>query len=67
MPEMDGYQAATEICRRWSEKRPRLIAVTGDAMQGDREECLAAGMDDYVAKPLRVKELESILRKWGKT
>ena len=67
MPEMDGHQAATEICRRWPEKRPRLIAITGDAMRRDREECLAAGMDDYMAKPLRVKELESILRKWGKT
>ena len=67
MPEMDGNQAAMEICRRWSEKRPRLIAVTGDAMRGDREKCLAAGMDDYVTKPLRVKELQSVLRKWGKT
>ena len=67
MPEMDGNQAATEICRRWSETRPRLIAVTGDAMSGDREKCLAAGMDDYVTKPLRVKELKSVLRKWGKT
>jgi CheY-like chemotaxis protein len=66
MPEMDGYEAASQICRRWKEERPSLIAMTGNAMQGDREKCLAAGMDDYISKPVRVKELESVLMRWGR-
>jgi CheY-like chemotaxis protein len=67
MPILDGFQAAREICRKWDiHQRPRLIAMTGNAMQGDREECLAAGMDDYISKPLRLNELEAMLRRWGK-
>jgi CheY-like chemotaxis protein len=66
MPEMDGYEAARQVCQRWTgSERPRMIAMTGNAMQGDREKCLAAGMDDYVAKPVRPKELESTLIRWG--
>jgi signal transduction histidine kinase len=66
MPEMDGCEAARQIRSKWSEaKRPRLIAMTGNAMQGDREKCLEAGMDDYISKPIRVKELEHILVHWG--
>jgi len=66
MPEMDGYEAARQICDRWPDQRPRLIAMTGNAMQGDREKCLLAGMDDYIAKPVRPKELEAALLRWGK-
>ena len=65
MPEMDGLEASRRIVARWpdSAKRPRIIAMTANAMQGDREECLAAGMDDYVTKPIRVDALvESLLR-----
>jgi signal transduction histidine kinase len=65
MPEMDGYEAARQICSRWPGGRPRIIAMTGNAMQGDREKCLAAGMDDYIAKPVRPKEMETALMKWG--
>ena len=66
MPEMDGCEAARQIRSRWSDaERPRLIAMTGNAMQGDREKCLEAGMDDYISKPIRVKELEHILVHWG--
>ncbi len=62
MPEMDGLEASRWISQRWTpEKRPRIVAMTANAMQGDREECLAAGMDDYVTKPIRVDQLVEAL------
>jgi len=58
MPEMDGLEASRRIVATWSAgERPRIIAMTANAMQGDREMCLAAGMDDYVTKPIRVDQL----------
>ena len=58
MPELDGFEASREINRRWpGERHPRIVAMTANALQGDRELCAAAGMDDYVAKPIRVEEL----------
>jgi PAS domain S-box-containing protein len=64
MPEMDGFEASREIIQRWpGERRPRIIAMTANAMQGDRELCEAAGMDDYVAKPIRVEELIGALER----
>jgi signal transduction histidine kinase/DNA-binding response OmpR family regulator len=63
MPEMDGLEASREINRRWPQERPRIVAMTANAMQGDREECLAAGMDDYLTKPIRVEELLQTLRR----
>jgi signal transduction histidine kinase len=66
MPEMDGYEAARQLRRRWTDAdRPRMIAMTGNAMQGDREKCLKAGMDDYIAKPVRVEDLRTALERWG--
>jgi CheY-like chemotaxis protein len=56
MPEMDGLEASRQITARWKpHERPRIVAMTANAMQGDREMCLAAGMDDYVTKPIRVE------------
>ena len=62
MPEMDGLDAAREICARWQpHERPRIVAMTANAMQGDRDMCLAAGMDDYLTKPIRVERLVEAL------
>lgn len=62
MPELDGLDATRQICARWSpEARPRIIAMTANALLEDREECFAAGMDDYVAKPIRPEELARAL------
>ena len=62
MPEMDGLDASRRICERWpDESRPRIIAMTANAMVEDREACFAAGMDDYVAKPVRPNELAAAL------
>ena len=64
MPELDGLDATRRICGRWPDgERPHIIAMTANAMAEDREACLAAGMDDYVAKPIRPDELaEAISR-----
>jgi len=62
MPEMDGLEAARQITTRWQNlERPRIVAMTANAMQGDREACLAAGMDDYITKPIRVDQLVEAL------
>jgi signal transduction histidine kinase/HPt (histidine-containing phosphotransfer) domain-containing protein len=66
MPEMDGIEAARAICQKWPEpKRPRMIAMTGNALLGDREKCLEAGMDDYISKPVRIGELQATLERWA--
>jgi len=62
MPDMDGLEASRKINARWQQQeRPRIIAMTANAMQGDRDMCLAAGMDDYLTKPIRVERLVEAL------
>jgi signal transduction histidine kinase/DNA-binding response OmpR family regulator len=63
MPEMDGLEATRCIIERCGEDRPRIVALTADAMQDDRERCLAAGMDDYLTKPIRSAELAKALER----
>jgi signal transduction histidine kinase/ActR/RegA family two-component response regulator len=63
MPEMDGLEASRCIVQRWpDERRPRIVAMTANATRGDREQCIAAGMDDYLSKPIRVDALLQALR-----
>src|SRR6185503_5964566 len=73
MPEMDGLEATRQIRARQKDpgrfpnyKSPMIIvAMTASAMQGDREKCIAAGMDDYIAKPVRLEDVRTIVERWG--
>jgi len=64
MPEMDGLEA-TKMIRVCLADQPVIIAMTANTLQGDREECLRAGMDDYIAKPVNLEELVNLLEKWA--
>jgi CheY-like chemotaxis protein len=65
MPDMDGLEATRRIVNsRLASERPKIIALTADAMSGDKEKCLEAGMDDYITKPVRLEEVLSTLKRW---
>jgi CheY-like chemotaxis protein len=64
MPEMDGLEA-TRIIRADKDIQPIIIAMTANAMAGDREVCLQAGMDDYISKPIKLEEMINMLEKWA--
>ncbi len=67
MPEMDGFEATGIIRKTLSRnKHVVVIAVTANAMAGDKEKCLEAGMDDYLSKPVKLESIQNILIKWGK-
>jgi len=70
MPEMNGLETATYLVNHWDElhagyERPTIIAMTASAMQGDREMCLRAGMDDYISKPIMMESLQRTIEKWA--
>lgn len=65
LPHMDGLELARTICRRWPRhERPPLVALTANALIGDRERCLAAGMDDYLSKPINLDALQQLLARY---
>ena len=65
MPEMGGYEATAEIRKReGSDRHTPIVAMTANAMNGDREAALAVGMDDYIAKPVKAEDLQQILHNW---
>jgi PAS domain S-box-containing protein len=64
MPEMDGLEASRQIRARMpAHRQPKIVALTANAMQGDRDRCLAAGMDDYISKPVKLPEIEAVIRR----
>jgi CheY-like chemotaxis protein len=65
MPQMNGYEATRIIVQRRIEERPTIIAMTANAMTGDKEKCLEAGMDDYITKPMKIEVLVKVIQTWG--
>jgi CheY-like chemotaxis protein len=64
MPEMDGLETARHICARFSpSERPYIVALTANALKEDRECCLAAGMDEYLSKPVHAEKIQSIIER----
>jgi PAS domain S-box-containing protein len=66
MPEMDGIKATAKILELWPERRPKIIAMTANALKGDRERCIEAGMDDYISKPIRAEDIQDALQRNAK-
>lgn len=64
MPELDGLEA-TKVIRKRSGKQPVIVALTANAMKGDKEEFLDVGMDDYISKPTAIQNLVGVIKKWA--
>jgi CheY-like chemotaxis protein len=64
-PEMDGFEATRQIIANWGSQRPLIIAMTANALRSDEEQCLAAGMDDYISKPLTISQVKEGIEKWA--
>jgi CheY-like chemotaxis protein len=65
MPEMDGIEATHQIINQWGDQKPLIVAMTANALKTDREKCLAAGMDDYISKPLTINQVRTGIEKWA--
>lgn len=68
MPEMDGIEATKHILKGWKlEERPLIFAMTANVLQGDKDKCINAGMDDYLSKPVIIEDVDKIIKKWHDT
>lgn len=65
MPEMDGLEAARVIRKNQPNGKPVIVAMTANAMKGDRDICITSGMDDYVSKPIKLNDVQNVIEKWG--
>jgi CheY-like chemotaxis protein len=65
MPEMDGYEATRRIRSQEKGDHTTIVAITANALEGEREKCLHAGMDDYISKPVKALDLEEMLEKYS--
>jgi len=65
MPEMDGLEATKQIIALWGDQKPLIVAMTANALKSDKENCLAAGMDDYISKPLTIEQVRDGIEKWA--
>ena len=67
MPEMDGYETTQHLLKMFEKKpRPVIIAMTAFALEGDKEKCIEAGMDDYISKPILIEDIVVAINKWGR-
>lgn len=65
MPLMNGYEATRLILEHSDGERPWIVAMTANAMTGDKESCFEAGMDDYITKPMKIETLVKVIKLWG--
>ena len=65
MPEMDGLEATRQIIDLWGKRKPMIVAMTANALYTDKDKCLAAGMDDYISKPLTINQVRNGIEKWA--